>query len=325
MKVYTDVFRICGNKLLRSHKILTIFILLCIIIVLLLIIIVQLYQCDCIFDNVEEVQSESLVETKGNHVLCLIIPFRDRFDELLVFLTHMKVFLDNQSVEYQVYVVNQVDSYRFNRGSLINVGFRHVSSHSSCDFIAMHDVDLIPLNPKLNYSYPGDSIMHIAAPHLHPKYHYKTFLGGILMMKNAHFQLVNGLSNKYWGWGLEDDELYVRIKEARIRIDRPPDNVGTGISDTFRHIHDKTRRRRDMTKCFNQKEVTRKRDRETGLHDVQYTLSSSYVLNVNESLAVILNVGLKCNQTVTPWCLCRVGGGGGKQVLPVPRVGNPSG
>uniref|UniRef100_A0A8D9AG00 Beta-1,4-N-acetylgalactosaminyltransferase n=1 Tax=Cacopsylla melanoneura TaxID=428564 RepID=A0A8D9AG00_9HEMI len=323
MQVYTDVFRICGNKLLRSHKILAIFILLCVIIVLLLVIIVQLYQCDCNSTNIAEVlSSESLVKQR-NHVLCLIIPFRDRFDELLVFLTHMKVFLDKQNVKHHVYVVNQVDSYRFNRGSLINVGFLYISTHSpQCDFIAMHDVDLIPLNPQLNYSYPGDSIMHIAAPHLHPKYHYKTFIGGILMMKNTHFKLVNGLSNKYWGWGLEDDELYVRIKEARIRIERPPENLGTGITDTFKHIHDKTRRRRDMTKCFNQKEVTRKRDRETGLHDVQYERISSYVMSVNGSNAVILNVGLKCNRTVTPWCLCRPVGV--KPVPPVPRVGEPN-
>lgn len=52
-------------------------------------------------------------------------------------------------------------------------------------------------------------------------------------MKNSYFHELNGLSNKYWGWGLEDDELYVRIKEAGIRIHRP-ENVGTGIDDTFR-------------------------------------------------------------------------------------------
>lgn len=53
------------------------------------------------------------------------------------------------------------------------------------------------------------------------------------MMKNVHFETLNGLSNKYWGWGLEDDELYVRIREAGIRI-RRPEHIGSGIEDTFR-------------------------------------------------------------------------------------------
>ena len=29
---------------------------------------------------------------------------------------------------------------------------------------------------------------------------------------------VNGLSNLFWGWGREDDELYLRIKEINIPV-----------------------------------------------------------------------------------------------------------
>ena len=29
---------------------------------------------------------------------------------------------------------------------------------------------------------------------------------------------VNGLSNLFWGWGREDDELYVRMKEAGMTV-----------------------------------------------------------------------------------------------------------
>jgi len=29
---------------------------------------------------------------------------------------------------------------------------------------------------------------------------------------------INGLSNKYWGWGKEDDEFYVRMKEANLEV-----------------------------------------------------------------------------------------------------------
>lgn len=56
----------------------------------------------------------------------------------------------------------------------------------------MHDVDLLPLNKKLFYGYPEKGPFHISAPHLHPKYHYRTFVGGILMMSVAHFEKVCG-------------------------------------------------------------------------------------------------------------------------------------
>ena len=33
---------------------------------------------------------------------------------------------------------------------------------------------------------------------------------------------VNGLTNIFWGWGREDDELFLRIKEAGLRVLTPP-------------------------------------------------------------------------------------------------------
>lgn len=46
---------------------------------------------------------------------------------------------------------------------------------------------------------------------------------------------INGLSNNYWGWGLEDDEFYLRLKEAKIGIYRPG-NLSTDTSNTFMYV-----------------------------------------------------------------------------------------
>lgn len=73
----------------------------------------------------------------------------------------------------------------------------------------------------------------MAAPAYHPKYHYATFVGGILLIKREHFVLVKGMSNQYWGWGLEDDEFYVRMKEANLVITRP-ENLTTDTTNTFK-------------------------------------------------------------------------------------------
>jgi xylosylprotein 4-beta-galactosyltransferase len=50
------------------------------------------------------------------------------------------------------------------------------------------------------------------------------------------FRQVNGLSNRYWGWGLEDDEFYARLRESGVQIERPI-NITTGRQNTFKHYH----------------------------------------------------------------------------------------
>lgn len=121
------------------------------------------------------------VATPNNgHKLAVLVPYRDRFEELLVFVPYMHNFLKSQNVEHDIIVLNQIDNYRFNRASLINVGY--LFAKNTHDYIAMHDVDLLPLNNDLKYDYPKVQPLHIAAPELHPKYHYPTFVGGILLI-----------------------------------------------------------------------------------------------------------------------------------------------
>jgi len=164
-------------------------------------------------------------------------------------------------------------------------------------------VDLLPLNKNLPYDYPQDGPFHVAAPGLHPKYNYPTFIGGILLLKNEDFEAVNGMSNKYWGWGLEDDEFYVRLKDAKLQVHRPL-NIATGTSDTFVHNHDRAHRRRDTTKCFNQKEETRKRDTKTGLNTIRYKIIDHKELAIDGIKLTVLNVNLECDKSLTPWCDC---------------------
>lgn len=233
--------------------------------------------------------------------LAVLVPFRDRFEELLEFIPHMYSFLNRQKIPFHIFIVQQKDNNRFNRASLINVGF--IYTKKDYDYIAMHDVDLLPMNDNLKYDYPSSGPMHISSPQTHPKYHYDTFIGGILLVKREHYELVNGMSNNYWGWGLEDDEFYVRLKDANLTVMRPS-NISTGIDNTFRHIHDKTYRKRDMRKCYNQREVTRRRDRLTGVHDVLYKLLNTHTVAVDGLDVTVLNVELICDKERTPWCQC---------------------
>ncbi|XP_068221474.1 beta-1,4-galactosyltransferase 7 isoform X2 [Palaemon carinicauda] len=260
--------------------------------------------CDCNNENSyndHTTSGSSGLFPSDKHKMALLIPFRDRFEELMEFAPHIHAFLNSQKKNHHIYVINQVDNLRFNRASLLNVGF--LESAVDCDYIAMHDVDLLPMNQALIYDFPHDGPFHVAAPHLHPRYHYPTFIGGVLLVKREDFRLVDGLSNKYWGWGLEDDEFFARLKEANLQVHRPG-NLTTGNKDTFKHIHDRRVRRRDMIKCYNQQEVTRRRDRETGLSTTQYHVQSIKEMSIQGAPVTVLNVILECDRNLTPWCDC---------------------
>lgn len=236
----------------------------------------------------------------GPHKMAVIVPFRDRLEELLEFAPYIHNYLTKKKVRHKIFIINQVDNLRFNRASLINVGV--LESDSDCDYIAMHDVDLLPVNTKLDYSYPADGPYHVASPEFHPLYHYKTFIGGILLMTKSHFSQVNGMSNRYWGWGREDDELYVRLRKAGLKVGRPDNATITTGLNTFKHVHDKRMKPRDNTRYFDQKQKTSKLDKETGLRTVKYSMKR-HELVINGAPVTMFEVKLNCDYGKTPWCL----------------------
>ena len=49
---------------------------------------------------------------------------------------------------------------------------------------------------RLDYTYPGDTPMHISSPGLHPKYDYETFIGGIFLISRQTFkELTDNINN----------------------------------------------------------------------------------------------------------------------------------
>ncbi len=55
--------------------------------------------------------------------LAIIICYRKREEHLKMFLHHMHPFLQQQQLDYTVFVVNQHEPKQFNRATLFNVGF----------------------------------------------------------------------------------------------------------------------------------------------------------------------------------------------------------
>ena len=65
------------------------------------------WNCEC--ESKREIISEPL---KGDHKLCILVPFRDRFEELLEFGPYIDKFLSKQNVDHEIYILHQVDKYR---------------------------------------------------------------------------------------------------------------------------------------------------------------------------------------------------------------------
>ena len=63
----------------------------------------------------------------GRHRLAVLVPFRDRFEELLVFAPHMHKYLSAQGVRHRVFVLNQV---RRAYVSIITLGYHFMCTHT---------------------------------------------------------------------------------------------------------------------------------------------------------------------------------------------------
>ena len=70
-------------------------------------------KCDCPESQAQSYQSKhNKVVADGEHKLCILVPFRDRFEELLEFAPYITKFLSEQKVDHEIYVLHQVDKFR---------------------------------------------------------------------------------------------------------------------------------------------------------------------------------------------------------------------
>lgn len=99
--------------------------------------------------------------------LAILLAFRDAFEELLQFAPHMNKFLNEQKIPHHIFVINQADKYRFNKGALLNIGFLYAKE--KFDYLVIHDIDLLPANKNLSYEYPIDGVRHGISPGQHPE------------------------------------------------------------------------------------------------------------------------------------------------------------
>ena len=164
-----------------------------------------------------------------------------RAEQLRQFIEHFHNF----NSRGDIHIIEQSADHPFNRGALLNAGFDIINKKFAGsagagasevpgaepalpqDVFVFHDVDLLP-DKTLLAQYDSPPPVHFAAVWdryaKDSKGKAKTdYMGGILSMSGAQFDLCGGFPNDFWGWGGEDDELRRRIAEVGLvqQVTRP--------------------------------------------------------------------------------------------------------
>lgn len=172
----------------------------------------------------------------GDKKVAIVIPFRNRYTHLGVFLRYMHPFLKKQEFHYRIFIIEQADQKLFNRAKLLNIGFTEASKVDNFNCYIFHDIDLLPLSGGNEYFCPtSPRHMSVSVDTMDFGIPYEGIFGGVSAVSTEHFKAVDGYPNRYWGWGGEDDDLSERLRAAGHRITSP--SSINGIYTMMYHSH----------------------------------------------------------------------------------------
>lgn len=141
--------------------------------------------------------------------LAVVVPYRDRTDQLRVLLERTADFLDDQHIDYRLVVVEQEAGALFNRGKVLNIGAHLMKGWA--DYYCFHDVDNLPEFAEYGCpSQPMRLVKRFSRTERAQKLVEGYFFGAVVSIQRQQFYAVNGFDNEYWGWGNEDEDFFLR-------------------------------------------------------------------------------------------------------------------
>ena len=167
-----------------------------------------------VFVGEEAFVPEYNIPLNYDEVCNIIVPYRDRERNLQGLSEGLFAAVD---YPYRIFAIEQTqDNPLFNRAKLCNTGFARLRKDTPGHW-CFHDVDLIPESPSCDYSTPHLPT-HMSRLNSQTNYvsTYDAAFGGVSLFTTEHFRRINGFSNLYWGWGLEDDDLLKRCNSAKL-------------------------------------------------------------------------------------------------------------
>ena len=154
--------------------------------------------------------------------IAIIIPHRNRIDHLKEFILHFEKLEMQSNHHYHLYIIDQNNYNRFNRGILLNIGFYIASKDYNYDRYIFHDVDTYPNQILFELYFKFlDKNIHYSSPDFFTKYKFNNFFGGVLGISKNSFIKSGGFPLNVIGWGGEDDMYYNRCVINNILFYRP--------------------------------------------------------------------------------------------------------
>jgi N-terminal domain of galactosyltransferase/N-terminal region of glycosyl transferase group 7 len=160
--------------------------------------------------------------------LSIIVPYRDRAEQLARFLLHMTLYFRRDKIDrhqpYRILLVEQEAGRPFNIGALRNIGF--LLSEAESEQVCFHDVDYLPIwadyrpveRPTRLLWHGAEKVPIRDSTNLFVNHDRKKYFSGVVMFPAALFRQLNGYSNSYWGWGYEDTDMRIRCRAERIGL-----------------------------------------------------------------------------------------------------------
>lgn len=171
----------------------------------------------------------------------VIIPYRNREEHLKKQVPHLMKVLESQGINYGITIVEQEDGKLFNTGLMKNIGYLE---SDFADYFCFHDVDMYAQDADYSYT---DMPTHLAAyvEQFEYKLPYRTFMGGVTLFDKESYRKINGYSNDYLGWAVDDDDLFWRCTLVGFRRrygrfwsdDHPRDNYKGWQEDNIKLLN----------------------------------------------------------------------------------------
>ena len=155
----------------------------------------------------------------------VLVTLRDRDTHWRVF----KLYMETWYPELTIAVIQQADSNVWNKGLLYNTGYALLAQ--DYDYVILHDIDFLPVLGKVDYgSCEIPCMIAGEASQFNYQLYYPEFFGGVIVCSKEHYETVNGFSNKFRGYGGEDDGLRLSFNEKSIST-----GVKMGRFECFAH------------------------------------------------------------------------------------------